>query len=166
MKQLPPLRRSPSPQPHPLPPPLEPSVEAVVQPTAQIQKAEDDESEMERDVQKKLIQQVEKYEHDMELITQVCSRSALGVSTIAVLCLLLYLPSLSLPSSLWAFPSFSVVPVLFVACSFQLSLSLFHMPFSTTEPAHIRPFYCSNAKCCNKRLSVSGAALGEAICQC
>ena len=46
---------------------------------SQVQQAQDEKSELETGksaLQKKFIQQVEKYDHDIEVITQVCSRSA------------------------------------------------------------------------------------------
>ena len=57
---------------HSLPPPAEPAVQSAVnQLDAQPQQVDDPESEMSA-LQKKLIQQIEKYDHDMEMITQVC----------------------------------------------------------------------------------------------
>ena len=48
--------------------------------TAQVQQAKDEKFELEMeisDLKKKLTQQEEKYDHDMDMISKVCSRSAL-----------------------------------------------------------------------------------------
>ena len=56
---------------HPPPPPPEPAVQSSVNKlAAQAQQMEDLESEISA-LQKKLTQQTEKYDHDMEMITQV-----------------------------------------------------------------------------------------------
>ena len=47
---------------------------------AQVQQAKDEKLELEMeisDLKKNLIQQAEKYDHDMDMISKVCSRSAL-----------------------------------------------------------------------------------------
>ena len=66
MDQPPTLRTSVSLATHPLPPPPEPAVQSAVNPLdAQLQQVDDLESEMSA-LQKKLMQQIEKYDHDMD----------------------------------------------------------------------------------------------------
>ena len=102
-------------------------------------------------LQKKLIQQVDKYDRDMEVITQVCSRSAQGVTLVCFIysCA----DSLPLPTYLPTYlftPPLPLFPVVCFVCSVQLSLSLFCMPFSTTELVHIGHCYHSDAGGCRK----------------
>ena len=91
MEQPPPPHPPPSPPPHPLPPPPDLNVEVEdKEVVAQFQLTGDERSELEMEnsaLQKQLIQQVEKYNHDMEEITQVCDKSAPGVGITGVLCL-------------------------------------------------------------------------------
>ena len=88
-------------------------------------------------LQKKLIQQVDKYDRDMEVITQVCSRSAQGVTLVCFIysCadslprLPTYLPLSLLPS-----PFFSCC----VFCLFSpiIPLSLLHALFYNRACPH------------------------------
>lgn len=121
VEQLLPTHTSPSTPPHP--PFPKPRVEGEVEElAARIQQAENEKLDLMMEnnaLHKKLIGQMEKYNHDMmAVITQVCSSTVPNASFIGVLCLLLHGHQSSfLPSLLPPLP----LSVMCEVCSIQLS---------------------------------------------
>lgn len=119
MEQLLPPAASSSTLCHNRPPSPQISVEAEVKKvTASVQQAKDERSELEVEnsaLRKKLIQQKDTYNYDIEVITQVCSRSPPGLNPLVAL---LTPPLIPLPL---------ILPLTFLLCilrSFPLSISL------------------------------------------
>ena len=123
-------------------------------------------TQQEEDVQFKLeteITQQVMYNHEKEVLTRVCGRSAPGVSFTGIIITPVPTPSICAYT-------FLLTPLsLLLLCVFVLFspiITFFCMTFSTTELVHFRSCYCGDVGCCSGGQPVNCAAFGEAVCQC